>query len=399
MGARHRLSPAFVRSAPVGKHCDGDGLWMVKRSDGGAQWVLRLTVHGRRREMGLGSLPNTTAKLARELSDAARRSVAEGQDPIKARAELKRSVARLDTKLSTLAKMAFEARKAELKGDGQAGRWFSPLQLYVLPKLGMLAVGEITQRDIVGILEPIWHTKADTALKALNRLGIVLKHAAALGLEVDLQATAKARALLGKTRHKIVNVPSVPWQDVPGFYGTLSEPSITNLALRLLILTGVRCGPLRFLHVDDISGSVWTVPAERMKGLLGKTDSFRVPLSDEALRVVDLARPFARDGYLFPSMRKGVISDATMSRLMERRGMAERPHGFRASLRTWLAEATDAPYEVAETVLAHTVGSASARPYQRTDYLDQRAVLMQNWADHVKGTDPVRTLEGEAARG
>lgn len=106
MGARHRLSPAFVRSAPVGKHCDGDGLWMVKRADGGSQWVLRLTVHGRRREMGLGSLPDTTAKLARELSDAARRSVAEGQDPIKARAELKRSVARLDTKLSTLANLA-----------------------------------------------------------------------------------------------------------------------------------------------------------------------------------------------------------------------------------------------------------------------------------------------------
>ena len=108
MGARHRLSPAFVRSAPVGKHCDGDGLWMVKRADGGSQWVLRLTVHGRRREMGLGSLPDTTAKLARELSDAARRSVAEGQDPIKARAELKRSVARLDTKLSTLANLAVD---------------------------------------------------------------------------------------------------------------------------------------------------------------------------------------------------------------------------------------------------------------------------------------------------
>jgi hypothetical protein len=121
MGAQHRLAAASVRSAPAGKYCDADGLWMVGRSECCAQWVLRLTVHGQRREMGLGSLPDTAAKLARELPDAARRTVAEGHDPIEACAELKRSVAQLDTKLLTLAKVAFEARKGELKGEGLAG--------------------------------------------------------------------------------------------------------------------------------------------------------------------------------------------------------------------------------------------------------------------------------------
>lgn len=385
MGARHRLSAAFVRSAPEGKHCDGDGLWLVKRTDGGAQWVLRLTVHGRRREMGLGNFRDVSLSAARDLADAARRAVAEGRDPVHERAERKRAALRSDTSLAAMASAAFEARKAELKGEGQAGRWFSPLKLYVLPKLGRMPVEKVTQRDIVEVLQPIWHKKADTAEKALNRLGIVLKHAAALGVDVDLQATTKAKALLGKSRHKIVNVPSVRWQDVPRFYASLSEPTIANLALRLLILTGVRSGPLRHLQLGDVVDGVWTIPAEQMKGRVGKTESFRVPLSDEALRVIELARPFARDGYLFPSTRNGVISDATMSRMMERRGMSERPHGFRASLRTWLAEATDAPYEVAETVLAHVVGSSSARPYHRTDYLEQRAVLMQRWADHVTG--------------
>ncbi len=98
--------------------------------------------------------------------------------------------------------------------------------------------------------------------------------------------------------------------------------------------------------------------------------------------MVELARPYERDGFLFPSMRKGVISDATMSRLMERRGMEARPHGFRSSLRTWLAEETNAPHEVAEAVLAHVSDSKVVRTYRQTDYLEQRRELLERWARH-----------------
>jgi integrase len=369
----------------VGKHGDGAGLWLVKRADGGAQWVLRLTVHGRRREMGLGSLADVSLKSARDLADSWRAVAASGRDPIKERAREARDAARADYTLRTVALEAFDARKAELKGDGKAGRWFSPLELHVLPKLGKVPVTDLDQRDIRDTLAPIWHDKADTARKAMNRLSIVLKHAAALGLDVDLQATEKAKALLGKSRHEPRNIPAMAWADVPEFYASLEEPTPTHLALRLLMLTGVRSNPLRFLRLEQIEGDVWTVPGEAMKGRQGQTTDFRVPLSREARRVIDLAKPFARDGYLFPSVRKGVISDATMARLMERRGMTERPHGFRSSLRTWLAEATDAPHEVAETVLGHIADSGVVRAYRRTDYLEQRRVLMERWADHVTG--------------
>lgn len=128
------------------------------------------------------------------------------------------------------------------------------------------------------MLVPIWHSKADTAKKALNRLGICLKHAAALGLDVDLQATEKAKALLGKQRHKVQNVPSLPWADVPELYASLADGSITHLALRLLILTGVRSAPLRFLRLEQINGDVWIIPGEGMKGRRDTTPDFRVPL-------------------------------------------------------------------------------------------------------------------------
>jgi len=369
----------------MGKYCDGAGLWLIVRDDGGAQWVLRVTVHSRRREMGLGGYPEIGLAKARDLADRWRAMAKEGRDPIKEREREIREARREDIALSIITADAFEARKAELKGDGTAGRWLSPLTLHVLPKLGKVPVTDLDQRDIRDTLAPIWHTKADTARKAMNRLSIIMKHAAALGLDVDLQATEKAKALLGKTRHVPKNIPAMVWADVPGFYASLEEPTLTHLALRLLMLTGLRSTPLRTIRLDQIEGDVWTVPAEAMKGRKGATEAFRVPLSREAQRIIDLARPHARNGFLFPNTRGGVISDMTLSRLMERRGLEARPHGFRTSLRTWLAEATDAPHEVAEAMLAHVVDGGVVRAYRRTDYLEQRRALAERWADHVTG--------------
>jgi len=385
MRARNRLTAGFLKTAPVGKHCDGAGLWLVKRDDGGAQWVLRVTVHGRRREMGLGGFPSLGLAEARKIAQRWRDVAAAGRDPVKEREKEERAARREDISLAVLTADAFEARKAELKGDGTAGRWLSPLTLHVLPKLGRVPVTDLDQRDIRDTLAPIWHTKADTARKAMNRLSIVMRHAAALGLDVDLQATEKAKALLGKTRHVPKNIPAMDWRDVPGFYENLEEPTPTHLALRLLILTGVRSAPLRNIRLEQIEGDVWTVPGEGMKGRKGATEAFRVPLSTEAQRIIDLARPHARNGFLFPNNRQGVISDMTLSRHMERKGLEARPHGFRTSLRTWLAEATDAPHEVAETMLGHVTDSGVVRAYRRTDYLEQRRALLERWADHVTG--------------
>jgi integrase len=385
MRAMNRLSAQFLKTAPVGKHCDGAGLWLVQRDDGGAQWVLRVTVHGRRREMGLGGFPTLTLAKAREVADRWRKVAAAGRDPVKEREAEERAARREDITLAILTADAFEARKAELKRDGTAGRWLSPLTLHVLPKLGKVPVTDLDQRDIRDTLAPLWHTKADTARKAMNRLSIVLRHAAALGLDVDLQATDKARALLGKTRHKPTNIPAMAWADVRDFYASLEEPTLTHLALRLLILTGVRSTPLRTLRLEQIEGDVWTVPAESMKGRKGATEDYRVPLSREALRIIDLARPHARNGFLFANTRQGVISDMTLGRMMERRKLEARPHGFRTSLRTWLAEATDAPHEVAEAMLGHTTDSGVVRAYRRTDWIEQRRALAERWADHVTG--------------
>ncbi len=171
MRATNRLSASFVKGAPFGKHCDGAGLWLIKREDGGAQWVLRVTVRGRRREIGLGGYPSLSLANARIVAQRWRSIAAEGRDPVKEREAEARAARREDISLMVLTADAFEARKAELKDDGKVGRWLSPLAGDVLPKLGKVPITDIDQRDIRDTLSPIWHTKADTARKAMNRLG------------------------------------------------------------------------------------------------------------------------------------------------------------------------------------------------------------------------------------
>lgn len=122
------------------------------------------------------------------------------------------------------------------------------------------------------------------------------------------------------------------------------------------------------------------------------TSDFRVPLSAEAQSVIQEARKFARDSFLFSGVRKGVISDMTMSQIMARRGMKGRPHGFRSSFRDWVAEATNTPHDVAETTLGHTVGGAVERSYRRTDFLEQRRALMERWALHLVDSEDWRVV-------
>ena len=386
MRAKNRLTAKGIAAAKPGKHLDGDGLLFVKREDGGAQWVLRYTLYSRRHDMGLGAYPEVSLAEARRKADEARAKARNNIDPIKDRERERREMVQNLHILNDIAADAFESRKHELRDDGAAGRWFSPLRIHVLPKLGKMPVAEITQIEIRDTFAKLWHEKPDTARKAMTRLNICMKHAAALGLNVDLKAIDMAKALLGKRMHETKHIPSMPWEEVPAFYARMNSGALSELALKLLILTGVRSKPIRYMHESQIDGRVWTIPAVRVKGQKGKTAPFRVPLSEEAMDVIEQARPLSRDGFLFPGLNKGVMSDMAMLNTLDRMKVQARPHGFRSSLRIWLAEVAEAPFEIAETVLTHSVGNTVSRSYTRDfDHLEKRRVLMERWAQFVTG--------------
>jgi len=207
---------------------------------------------------------------------------------------------------------------------------------------------------------------------------MTLKHAAALGLDVDLQAVLKAKALLGKQRHKVEHIPSMPYDEVPDFYQSLCmSKSNSYLALRFLILTVARSAEVRFATFDEIDGNVWTISAERTKQ--GK--EHKIPLSDEALLIVEVVREkFGGKGFLFQASSGKQLSDTAMNMIMKRRNHDYRPHGFRSSFRTWAETETDADWETKEMCLGHTVGNSVERAYQRSDLLKKRQTLLSLWA-------------------
>ena len=159
--------------------------------------MLRYTLHGRRREMGLGGFAEISLKQAREFAAHWRGKGALGIDPIKLRDTERQDEVRNLHLLNDVALDAFERRKADLKGDGKAGRWFSPLELHILPKLGKLPVAAIIHRDIHDALPPIWHDKRETARKAIGRLSIVRQHDVALGRHVDLRSGRQGKDAFG----------------------------------------------------------------------------------------------------------------------------------------------------------------------------------------------------------
>jgi integrase len=371
----NNLNQLKAKNLAEGKYADGQGLWLVKPEKSRGKWVLRLVVNGQRREMGLGRWPDVSIAEARDLAAEARKKLRAGSDPIEVRAKAKKKKpARLTVKQAVDG--CFEAKKAELKGEGEAGRWMSPLAVHVLPVIGKTAIEDVDQHVLKKVLEPIWHSKADTARKALNRLSLSLKHAAALGLEVDLQATMKVRALLGKQRHVSEHIPSMHYEDAPAFYRWLCEQkAAAALPLRFIMLTAARTGEVRYARHSYIDGDVLTLPPEVTK--TGR--EHKIPLTSEATAVVIAAKLSNNQDLLFPSPTGKVLSDATMSRLMERKGLDYRPHGFRATFRTWVEEQTDTPFEVAEAALGHTTESSVVRAYQRSDRMEKRWQLGRMW--------------------
>jgi integrase len=372
----------------AGRHADGSGLYLNVTPTGGRSWVYRFSLGSTRKEMGLGSFPAVQLAEARKARDGWAAVLRSGHDPLAAREERRNRAAAPGKTLADMVQAAFEARRPGLRDGGNAGRWLSPLRVHVLPNLGKRDVESLTQTDIADTLRPVWREKPDAARKAMQRLGLVLQHAAARGFVVNLNAVALAREILGDQAHKPGHIESLPYADVPAFYRTLTEPTSVQMAMRLLTLTASRSRPVRFARVEqfDLPTAIWTIPAEgegsRMKGRVGKAAPFRIPLSPEAVAVVREAMAQARDGFLFPAARADVLSDMALSAFMRRAKLTARPHGFRSSFRNWCAE-TGVPEHLAEMSLAHVVGSAVSRAYRHTDEIEARARIMDAWAAHL----------------
>lgn len=381
---RNALTQIKIKNAGDGKLEDGGGLRFVKRGATG-KWVYRYSFLGKRREMGIGSWPEISLAEARKIRDQWANTLATGADPISERKaqqdEIRAQMDRHDPTFEELVNIVFEARKETLRGGGERGRWLSPLKLYMIPSIGKKRGSELTHRDIHEALKPIWRTKHPTAEKAVQRTRIVLRSAKRMRFPTDPEIVESAIEMLGSVNHVTKHMEFVPWQDIPDLFNRLAGTT-SGLCNQWIILTLVRMDAARGARLDEIEGDTWTIPASRIKGLQGKVQDFRVPLSAQAMEIVENARNL-RQEYLFVGHRGRPITDAAVEKRLKELEAGGTPHGFRTTFKTWCSETEACSWDVSETVLDHKIGGKVERSYDRTDLLDKRRVVMQKWADYV----------------
>ncbi len=372
-----------------GMHGDGDGLYLNVTQAGSRSWVQRISIDGRRREIGLGAFPAIGLAQARNLAAANRTVIAEGRDPLAEKREAKRKAA-IPT-FRQAAEQTFEANLPRWRNGKHTVSWWQTLERHAFPILGDMPVDGIGREDVLQVLTPIWGVRMETARRVRQRIRTVLRWCMAHGyVEHNVAGDAIDGALPPMPRLK-AHLRALPYQEVAAALATVDASGAalaSKLCLRFLILTAARSGEARGATWDEIHEHAreWHIPGSRMKAGV----EHRVPLSDAALGVLERARTLRDEsGLIFPSSVKPghPMSDMTLTQVLRKTGLADRGtvHGFRSAFRDWAAECTSAPHAVMELSLAHSVGSSVEQAYARSDLIEKRCLLMQAWADFVTG--------------
>lgn len=382
-----KLTTATLKSnLPTGRYADGNGLSLNVTKAGSKNWVLRYSFGGKQKEMGLGSARIVGLAEARKKAIDIQQRVLAGIDPMRAKREAARAEAR-----SIAPVVTFKEHAERYIGGREHGwssvstaQWKSNMDMYIYPTIGHLPVTDITTDHVTRLLAPIWMTKIETARRVRSRVERIIAVGFAAGDHTDAVNPARyhnhIELLMPEQKRDVVHHASMPYQDIPHFMVELAAVNTRAArALEWLILTGTRTSEtLGATHSEiDVGNLLWSIPAKRMK----MKQDHRVPLSPQL--IARLPEPFKGEPNLFPGHAGNALSNMAMAMQLRKLDLGHLTvHGFRSSIRDWMAEETKAPHEIAERVLAHVTGGAVVAAYRRTDYLEQRRELMAGWAAH-----------------
>ncbi len=390
----------------AGYHADGPntGLYLqvttvndrVTRS-----WVFRYTspTTRKRRELGLGSTRTRKLVDARALSSELRLKVLNGTDPKDERDKDRANAIAARAHQITFDEAIIQCmatKSSEWKNIKHGQQWQNTLTTYASPLLGRMPVDLITTDLVYKVLQPIWHTKTETATRVRQRIETVLDWCKARGYcqgENPARLKGALGQLLPKSQKikKVEHHPALPYQRANEFVSALrKQGGMTSLALEFMLLTACRTGEVAAARWDevDFSTNVWTVPAVRMKA----GNEYRVPLCSRAVEILKVLKAKAQNDFVFPSHsieRNSHMSLGSCLVAMKRMPSFEgfTPHGLRSTFRDWAAETTNFANETLELALAHTIKNKAEAAYRRQDQLEKRSKLMQQW-DHFVNTKP-----------
>lgn len=382
------------RLTAPGHHAVGGiaGLYLYVLDTGARSWVLRTMVGTKRRHMGLGGYPDVPLAQAREKARAAKSEVSQGVDPIVKRIE---QATQLKAKQATqktfeeAAKAYIETHEKTWKNPKHRAQWGSTLKTYAYPHIGALLIKDIDQEHVLKVLEPIWKTKTETATRLRGRIESVLDWATTRKYRSG-ENPARWRGHLQKLLpapskiQQVVNHKAVPYEDMAQFMADLrTREGHAARALEFAILCASRSGEVRGARWSEIDQekAIWIIPAERMKA--GK--EHRVPLSTPAVKMLKALPRSASSDLVFPGSHDKPLSDMSLTAVMRRMEVDAVPHGFRSTFRDWVGDCTEYPRDVAEFALAHTLSSKVEAAYRRSDALEKRRQMMEDWANFCVG--------------
>jgi len=415
------LSATFVRNAiEPGWYADGNCLYLQVDDSGSRRWVLRVTIHGRRHDLGLGSAALVTLAEAREEALRLRKIARAGGDPLAERKQEQLARAKDATRptfkeaVLTLYKAysgdqiahdvdqlasespakrkKFPPRKA-WRSEKHSNQWITSFEKFAFPQLGARRIDQITSEDILRVLTPIWNTIPETARRLSQRLKVVFKWAKASGFRTGDNPAEDITEVLPKLSRKQVHLRALPYADVPAFIQKLRhyEGVSVRLAYEFLILTAARTSEVLDAKWSEIDfeAKTWIVPAIRMKSC----SEHRVPLSARSIEILTEAKQLGKDlgttgEFIFPGNRglTKPLGDSAFRRVLQvLKYDTITTHGFRSTFRDWCEERTHFPTSAIEAALAHQVRNKVEAAYFRSTLFEKRQTLMESWAQFVTG--------------
>lgn len=383
----NKLTARFVETKKEpGKYYDLHGLFLRIYSSGSKNWVQRLTIKGKRHDLGLGNANVKSLAQARSEAFNNLRDCKEGRNPLRERQQQNKILTFKEAALEVI-----EINRPNWSNEKHAAQWRATFTKYAFPLIGDLKVDEIDTTHMLDVLKPIWLEKAVTASRVRQRMSAVFTWSIAKRWRTDNPADSVASAL-PKQSSKVKPRKSLDYREVQNFIQTVQNSDTMmsiKLALEFTILTATRPSEAREAKWSEIKESTWIVPSERMKERV----EHRVPLSSRCLEILAEAKTIS-DGsdYIFLGGKAGrAVTETAVRKALKRSDFDLHVHGFRTSFRTWTQEKTNYAREVAEMALAHKLKDKAEAAYARSDLFEQRKSLMEDWARYVS-TDEAKII-------
>ena len=408
---------------------DGNGLLLEIPSKGNKRWRFRYSFNGSEKMISLGVYPKVTLKKARELRDEMQSIIVNGKDPSVERKEAKKAEKKEETKDDRLfSKVADAWLKEELdpviqyinklkRADPHATineklirkkiedenikvrrtpseptikRHISILNNDILPAIGNMVIDEIVTDDIRSILANIMGRGAtETAHRALSQIKNIWIFAITSKItDRNIPADIIAKAELVEYSHKNFRTIIDP-KEISMLMHAIDDYSgenTTRAALKFLVLTAARPGNVRAAEWSEINfkEKLWAIPSEKMK----MRKPHIIPLSKQAIDILlEIKKINGNSIYIFPSSfsTARILSENTMNVALKRLDFGNKivSHGFRSMFSTIANNSGRFNRDIIDKALAHKLGDTVEQTYNRADYLEERIILMQWWADYL----------------